>query len=210
MKLATLCYLRANGQTLMLHRVKKQGDMHAGKWNGLGGKLLPGETPEQCAFREVQEECGLTMINPVLRGVLTFPAFSGEEDWYVFVFVARQFRGTLSDSAEGILAWIDDGQLLDLNLWAGDKIFLTWLDHDLFFSGQFRYREDTLVEYQVVFYTPQQVVPPAAALTTAANFQPVYQPADDTYCWACDAPVSKRHCKIICSVCGFTRDCSDP
>src|SRR5262245_32011978 len=130
MKLATLCYLRANGQTLMLHRIKKQGDMHAGKWNGLGGKLLPGETPEQCAIREVQEECGLTLIDPVLRGVLTFPAFSGEEDWYVFVFVARHFRGTLSDSAEGVLAWVDDAQLLDLNLWAGDKIFLTWLDQD--------------------------------------------------------------------------------
>ncbi len=33
---------------------------------------------------------------------------------------------------------------------------------------------------------------------------------DDTECWLCHAPVVKRHCKIICTVCGFMRDCSDP
>jgi 8-oxo-dGTP diphosphatase len=39
MKLATLCYIRHNGKTLMLHRIKKENDMHKGKWNGLGGKF---------------------------------------------------------------------------------------------------------------------------------------------------------------------------
>jgi 8-oxo-dGTP diphosphatase len=31
MKFATLCYVRKNGKTLMLHRVKKENDMHEGK-----------------------------------------------------------------------------------------------------------------------------------------------------------------------------------
>ncbi len=39
MKLATLCYIRHNGKTLMLHRTKKENDLHEGKWNGLGGKF---------------------------------------------------------------------------------------------------------------------------------------------------------------------------
>ena len=47
MKLATLCYVRANDMTLMLHRVKKEHDMHAGKWNGLGGKVEAGESPDK-------------------------------------------------------------------------------------------------------------------------------------------------------------------
>ena len=38
----------------------------------------------------------------------------------------------------------------------------------------------------------------------------IYTPADDTYCWMCNGDVVKRHCKIICQSCGFTRDCSDP
>jgi hypothetical protein len=42
------------------------------------------------------------------------------------------------------------------------------------------------------------------------RFVPIYRPEDDTYCWLCGGPVDKRHCKIICPVCGFMRDCSDP
>ena len=50
-KLATLCYLRDGEKTLMLHRNKKVNDMHEGKWNGLGGKVEEGESPEVCAMR---------------------------------------------------------------------------------------------------------------------------------------------------------------
>lgn len=212
MKLATLCYLKHQGKTLMLHRIKKPNDMHAGKWNGLGGKLLPGETPEQCAIREVQEESGLTISAPVLRGVLTFPAFSKEEDWYCFLFVAHTFTGELIDSPEGVLTWIEDDKLLELNLWEGDKIFLPWLAAEAFFSGYFRYQAGELVDHSVIFYTPQQVVTPALISNpqAAPAFTPVYQAKDDSYCWTCGGPVLKRHCKIVCQVCGFTRDCSDP
>ncbi|MEJ5224059.1 MAG: NUDIX domain-containing protein, partial [Anaerolineales bacterium] len=87
MKLATLCYLRRDGHTLMIHRNKRAGDIHQGKWNGLGGKLNPGESPEQCVIREVREECGLTIRNPRYHGLLMFANFKGE-DWFVWVFSA--------------------------------------------------------------------------------------------------------------------------
>ncbi|HMX95423.1 MAG TPA: NUDIX domain-containing protein, partial [Elusimicrobiota bacterium] len=66
MKLATLCYVRRRGRTLMMHRVKMKNDLHAGKWNGLGGKFLPGESPEECVIREVREESGLKIAAPAL------------------------------------------------------------------------------------------------------------------------------------------------
>jgi 8-oxo-dGTP diphosphatase len=208
LKLGTLCYVRQHHQTLMLHRIKKANDMHAGKWNGLGGKLEPGETPEQCVIREVYEESGLRLVDPVLRGVLTFPAFDDFDDWYCFVFVAQTFTGELIDSPEGVLAWIDDAALLDLNLWAGDKIFLRWLDQPHFFSGQFRYRNGQLIEHHVIFHdlSARRDTRPSRLPSGRAH----YQPSDDTYCWTCGGPVLKRHCKIVCQVCGFTRDCSDP
>lgn len=152
MKLATLCYLRRNGKTLMVHRVKKKNDMHAGKWNGLGGKLEPGETPEECAVREIMEESGLKVSNPILKGVLTFPAFSNDEDWYAFVFLVHEFEGELIDSPEGDLKWIDNAELLDLNLWDGDRIFLPWLERQGFFSGKFIYKDGRFIEHQVIFY----------------------------------------------------------
>jgi 8-oxo-dGTP diphosphatase len=152
MKLATLCYLKMNGKTLMIHRIKKEKDMHRGKWNGLGGKLKPGETPEECAIREVREESGLTIRDPILKGLLTFPKFANDEDWYAFVFIAHKFTGQLIESPEGILKWIDDEQLLNLDLWAGDLIFLPWLEQPGFFSGKFIYRAGRLVDYSAVFY----------------------------------------------------------
>ena len=152
MKLATLCYLKADGKTLMIHRVKKENDMHQGKWNGLGGKLDPGETPEECVIREVYEESGLVIVKPHLKGVLTFPQFANDEDWYAFVYLAREFSGEMIDSAEGVLKWIEDDRLLELDLWAGDYIFLPWLEQLGFFSGKFVYQFGELVDYNAVFY----------------------------------------------------------
>lgn len=155
MKWATLCYVRRNQQTLMLHRVKREADMHAGKWNGLGGKLLPGETPEACVIREVAEESGLQLRYPELRGLLTFPQFANQEDWYAFVFVAHEFTGRLIDSDEGVLQWIDNDKLLDLNLWAGDRVFIPWLDEPGFFSARFDYDDGRYVGHEVTFYGAQ-------------------------------------------------------
>ena len=168
MILATLCYVKRNGKTLMLHRVKKANDIHQGKWNGLGGKLEPGETPEDCVIREVKEESGFTIRAPRLKGIITFPGFDGEQDWYVFVYVARRFivpgapgarssatgrfSGRLIDSDEGRLAWVDDRRLLDLPLWEGDRIFLRWLGRKKFFSAKFTYKNFRFVSHRVAFY----------------------------------------------------------
>ncbi|HPG57378.1 MAG TPA: 8-oxo-dGTP diphosphatase [Candidatus Wallbacteria bacterium] len=152
MKLATLCYLRKDGKTLMLHRVKKENDMHEGKYNGLGGKFEKSESPEACAAREVFEESGLIAENLILKGVITFPKFSRGEDWYVFVFVIDKFAGKMIESNEGNLEWIDDRELLDLNLWDGDRIFLKWLDQNKFFSAVFNYENGILKNHSVNFY----------------------------------------------------------
>lgn len=220
-KLATLCYVRRAGHTLMLHRIKKANDMHQGKWNGLGGKLEPGETPEECAAREILEESGLQIEAPVFRGMIVFPQFNNGDDWITYIFVIEQFSGTLIDSAEGVLAWIPDGELLDLNLWPGDRIFLRWLDDPRFFSAKFVYEAGELTKYTAVFYTqtpgqaPEQieavVARPQPAAPRAPDAAPgAYRPEDDTYCWMCGGAVVKRHCKIVCTTCGFVRDCSDP
>ena len=80
MKLATLCYIMDEDKTLMLYRNKKENDYHEGKWNGLGGKLEAGETPEECAIREVYEESGLKVFGPQLKGLITFPMFDGIDE----------------------------------------------------------------------------------------------------------------------------------
>ena len=152
MKLATLCYIKKDGRTLMMHRIKRKDDLHYGKWNGLGGKMQPGETPEECVIREVKEESGLLIKDPQLNGFLTFPSFDEWDDWYVFVFTAQRFRGKLLDSAEGYLKWVKDDELLKLDLWEGDHIFLPWLDDKKFFSAKFNYQDGQLKDHSVNFY----------------------------------------------------------
>lgn len=152
MILATLCYVKRDGKTLMVHRNKKANDIHEGKWNGLGGKFEAGETPEMCVRREVEEEAGLVIQNPRLHGLLMFPKFKGN-DWYVFVFTATEFSGELSESSpEGRLAWIEDERLTGLNLWASDHIFLPWIEAGKFFSAKFEYEGDVMRGYEAAFY----------------------------------------------------------
>lgn len=149
---ATLCYLRTGGKTLMLHRNKKEGDVHRGKWNGLGGKLESGETPEECVVREVREESGLTVRSPRLRGILTFPAFKSGEDWLVFVYTAEGYAGSLGPCPEGDLEWVPDAKIAGLPLWEGDRVFLPWLEQEKFFSGKFVYRDGRLASHEETFY----------------------------------------------------------
>ena len=54
-QLATICYIDNGKEFLMLHRNKKPNDVHEGKWIGVGGKLERGETPQECAAREIFE-----------------------------------------------------------------------------------------------------------------------------------------------------------
>lgn len=152
MIMATLCYIQRDGHTLMVHRVKKPNDVHEGKWNGLGGKFERGESPEECAIREVREECGLEVKNPLLKGILTFPDFAKGHDWYVFVFEITEFTGEVGECNEGNLEWIPNEKLLSLNLWDGDQVFLEWMKQGRFFSGKFMYRDNALESHHGVFH----------------------------------------------------------
>lgn len=141
----TLCYLERDGQYLMLHRIKKEGDVNRDKWIGVGGKFEDKESPEDCALREVLEETGLRMTSFAYRGIVTFVSDRWPTE-YMHLFLCRAFEGTLKSCDEGELEWISKERLLSLNLWEGDKIFLRLLDSDCpFFSLKLEYRGDTLV-----------------------------------------------------------------
>jgi len=154
MKLATLCYVinNRNCSTLMIYRNKKLNDYHEGKWNGLGGKFESGESPEECAIREIEEESGLRVKAIKMKGFITFPLFDGKDDWYVFLFTVDEFEGELIDSPEGHLEWIPNEKLTEISLWDGDKIFIPWLFGDKFFSAKFNYADGKFLDYSVVFY----------------------------------------------------------
>lgn len=156
-QLATICYIDNGKELLLLHRNKKENDVHEGKWISVGGKLEPGETPDECARREIFEETNLLVEKMKFRGVITFPNFTSETDWYTFVFHVTQFSGKLisdEDSREGTLEWVPYNEVLKKPTWEGDYEIFKWiLTNKPFFSAKFKYNHNQeLDEKEVDFY----------------------------------------------------------
>ena len=144
--LTTLCYIENEDSYLMLHRVKKKNDVNTDKWIGVGGHFLDNETPEECLLREVKEETGLILTAWKFRGLVTFISDTGVTE-YMCLYTADQFEGSVSECMEGDLEWIKKDEVLNLNIWEGDKIFFRLMNENHpFFSLKLRYEGDLLVE----------------------------------------------------------------
>mgnify|MGYP000845215764 FL=1 len=144
--MTTLCYLEKDDSYLMLHRVKKKNDVNQDKWIGVGGHALAYESPEDCLLREVKEETGLTLTSYRFRGIVTF-ALKDVETQYMCLYTADGYTGEMISCNEGVLEWIKKEDLLKLNLWEGDKIFLKLLQENApFFSLKLVYKGDELTE----------------------------------------------------------------
>ena len=123
----TLCYIEHAGRVLLLHRTRRDEDPNRGKWIGVGGHIEPGETPEECALREVREETGLRLLDLRSRGVVRFRSdASPDEDMYLFT--ATAFSGRLRECDEGELKWVEKEKMFELPMWEGDRVFLQLLD----------------------------------------------------------------------------------
>ena len=95
-KLATLCYLYHKKKILLLHRVKKQNDMHEGKYIGLGGKIEPYESPRECMIREIFEESGIKPLDLTLRSIFYFNEVGSQNihpalNYILYVYPATEF-----------------------------------------------------------------------------------------------------------------------
>jgi 8-oxo-dGTP diphosphatase len=126
--LATLGYVFSpdGRQVLMIHRNARPGDPHLGKYNGLGGKLDPGEDVVAGLRREIREEAGIECEHVRLAGTISWPGFGKHgEDWFGFIFRVEKYAGTIIPSnPEGTLEWVELERVPSLPLWEGDRHFL--------------------------------------------------------------------------------------
>ena len=126
MKHVTLMFLRRPDGELLL-AMKKRG-FGAGKWNGAGGKVEPGETPLAAAIRETEEEVGVTPKNARKVAELDFflthePGFNN----YAHVFVATEWDGEPRETEEMRPQWFAISDIPYDQMWGDDKHWLPQL-----------------------------------------------------------------------------------
>jgi len=126
--LSTLGYVLSPDRTrvLLTHRVGRSSDEQFGKYNGLGGRMEPGEDLASCMVREIREEAGIEVARMHLRGTLNWTGFGpAGQDWFAAVFLITAFTGTPRErSEEGPLSWVELSRVMELPMWEGDRLFL--------------------------------------------------------------------------------------
>jgi 8-oxo-dGTP diphosphatase len=97
----TLCFLYHQENVLMIERNKEP---NLGLWNGVGGHIEVGESPEISCLREIEEETGIVVPSLRFGGVLTWESWSFESGG-MYIFSADVSDSWFRPSDEGFLAW---------------------------------------------------------------------------------------------------------
>lgn len=132
--LATLGYVLSpdRERVLLIHRNKRVDDVHAGFYNGLGGKVEAGEDVASAMCREIREEAGIEVTALCLRGTISWPGFGRPgEDWFGVLFRIDGFTGQPhAGNEEGTLEWVPLTGLAEVPMWPSDSRFLPMVFDD--------------------------------------------------------------------------------
>jgi 8-oxo-dGTP pyrophosphatase MutT (NUDIX family) len=123
---ATLCIVMDKEKKKILLGMKKRG-FGVGKYNGFGGKPLPGETIEAAALREFQEESELRAELENLKKVAEMDFFfphQPEFDQTMHAFLVEKWDGEPRETEEMAFEWFDLNKIPYDKMWDDDKYWL--------------------------------------------------------------------------------------
>jgi 8-oxo-dGTP diphosphatase len=109
-ELTVICLIYKENKILLQDRIKRD-------WKGYtlpGGHVEKDESFVTAVIREMKEETGLTITNPVLCGIKQFPINNGR--YIVLLYKTDEFEGDLTSSEEGKMEWVDREDLPSYNL----------------------------------------------------------------------------------------------
>ena len=122
---AAVALIDADGRVLLAQR--PPGKMLAGLWEFPGGKVEPGETPEETIVREVREEIGVETKVACLAP-LTFASHS-YDDFHLLMplYVCRRFTGIAAPREGQALKWVKPVRLRDYPMPPADAPLIPFL-----------------------------------------------------------------------------------
>lgn len=138
---AVVALVRSDGELLLIR--KKRG-FGAGKVNGPGGRIEPGETAAQAAVRETDEETGIAISEPVEAAHLDF-VFRDGYSLTVYVFITDQWNGTPVETDEADPFWTRIDAIPYDQMWADDALWLPEVLAGRYVAGRFVFDGDNML-----------------------------------------------------------------
>lgn len=150
----TLLLLRREDQVLLA--MKKRG-FGEGYWNGVGGKLEPGETVEQAMVRECQEEIGVTPTKYYKVAELDFN--SGDKkvglELFAYVYVATEWQGEPTETEEMRPQWFNITDIPYDQMWQDDPHWMPHVFAGKSLKGTFVFDEkENLLSHEIIEVDP--------------------------------------------------------
>lgn len=131
--------------------MKKRG-FGAGKWNGVGGKIEPGESIEDALVRESIEEVGMKPLSWDKVAELDFVQDATTDPWhmYVHVYLSGEWEGVPTESDEMKPQWYPVDQIPYEVMWEDDQYWLRRVLNGEKIEGNFTFDEnDKLISHEI-------------------------------------------------------------
>lgn len=147
MRRVTLCLLIKDNQVLLA--MKKRG-FGEGWWNGAGGKPDKGESLEDAAKRETEEEIGVTPKNLEKVAVIDF-SFENRSDWnqQMHTYLVTDWEGEIKETEEMKPGWFEKDKLPLDKMWPADKIWIPIVLSGKKLKGSVHFNSDKeLIDYK--------------------------------------------------------------
>ncbi len=144
-KQLTLAIVYRNKRILL--GLKKSG-FGVGRWNGFGGKVESGESIEEAAVRELQEESGIIAKEIEKVGVLDFEFENLPETLEVHVFRVNDFDNEAIETEEMSPKWFDIEKIPFDLMWSDDVYWMPYFLENKKFVGKFLFDRASDDKYQ--------------------------------------------------------------
>ncbi len=148
-KVCTLLFLKRDDEILLA--MKKRG-FGSDRYNGVGGKIEPGETIEQALTRECEEEIGVTPLHYWKVAEHDFMQKEGSEPWrmYVHAYLCDEWQGEPIETDEMAPEWFKIVDIPYSNMWQDDEYWLPQVLAGNKVSGQYTFDEkDTMLTHNI-------------------------------------------------------------
>ena len=142
----TLMFVCREDEVLLIRKKRGHG---AGKINGPGGKIDPGESPREGAIRETREETGIEVLDARLLGEFRFLDLVALQ-WYGYVFLAIEWRGEPVETDEADPFWCPIDSLPLDEMWDDDRYWLPRLLAGERLKGDFLFDDGRLLTHRLV------------------------------------------------------------